>query len=155
MTYTLLMCVDIPQYQTGNTVQTIICHSKTFPWYCFENWLFCSIHIGRPLIRFISYWKIVRRMHTNCVLWIGGSRTRTHTEVHLLGPVLTHFCRTRTHAKWSTGTQVSCTHPNPVNCIYWIDIKVPQKHHLNNINLMGGHKTYTSIGFGYVQTYID
>ena len=113
------MCVDVPQYQTRNTVQTIICHSKTFPRYCFENWLSIVLHSHRRAINHIhKLLKIVRHMGINLVPWIESSRTRTHTFFYRT--------RTHTHAKWSSRTQVSCTHLNHVNYIYWVEKKIPQ-----------------------------
>ena len=79
-------------------------------------------------------------MDINSVLWIWSTRTPTHTEILLHGLVLIlHFYGTcaRTHAKCSARTQVSCTSPNPVNYIYWVEIRSTQKHQLNNINYMG------------------
>ena len=79
-------------------------------------------------------------MDINSVLWIWSTRTPTHTEILLHGLVLIlHFYGTcaRTHAKCSARTQVSCTSPNPVNYIYWVEIRSTPKHQLNNINYMG------------------
>ena len=45
--------------------------------------------------------------------------------------------RARTHAKCSARTQVSCTSPNSVNYIYWVEIRSTPNHQLNNINHMG------------------
>ena len=79
-------------------------------------------------------------MDINSVLWTWSIRTRTHTEIFLDGLVLIlHFygTRARTHAKCSARTQVSCASPNPVNYIYWVEIRSTPKHQLNSIIYMG------------------
>ena len=83
--YYLNQCWDIVNWTPWN----FIWNSKIF---IQKYALIMSAATWRPFClghNVLSYWKIVRHVDINLVLWIGSSHTRTQTIVHLLGLVLT------------------------------------------------------------------